>query len=434
MQRTWGRGAIVLSLLAVAGISAAADWPQWRGPKRDAVCTETGLLEKWPAGGPPLLWKMKGIGMGYSAVAIVGDRLYTMGDLPIPGRRDSRGRQAKRQCILAIDLKTQKPVWTAEVGSGHRDGPRCTPTVDGALTYAIGTSGDIVCVETATGKRVWAKNFGRDFGGKMSTMWRFSESPLVDGDKVICTPGADAAQVVALNKKAGETVWKCAVPDLGRRGRPGAAYASAMVADVDGLRTYVQLVGKGLIGVRASDGKLLWSYNRIANSTANIPTPIVRGNHVFCTTSYGTGAVLLELSRKGDGVDAREVYFLPPNVFENIHGGVVLVGDHLYSMKGHKYNHEPICIEFLTGKVVWKSKSFGRLSCATLYADGHLYYRYEGGTMALVEATPEGYRPKSTWKPQSGGRGPTWAHPVICDGRLYLRHGDELACYDVKAK
>ena len=421
------RAACVATLLCSLAHAGAADWPQWRGPKRDGICQETGLLKQWPTGGPRRLWKIDNVGMGYSTVSIAGGKLFTMGD--------RGGRRSGAQFVLAYDLATHQERWAAKVGRTHGGGgPRCAPTVDGDLLYTVGPHGNVTCLETATGKLRWQKNLERDFGGRMSTMWKFSESPLVDGEKLLCTPGAARAKVVALNKRTGETIWRCAVPDLGPQGRTGAAYASIVVAEPDGVRQYVQLVGKGLIGVRATDGKLLWSYNRIANRTANIPTAIVRDNHVFCTTSYGTGAVLLKLSRQGDGVKAEEVYFLSPRVFENIHGGMVLVGDYLYGAKGHKYNHEPICIEFLTGKIVWKAKPLGRLSCATLYADGHLYLRYENGVMALVEATPKGYHLKSRWEPRLGGRGPTWAHPVIHDGKLYLRHGSVLACYDVRER
>ena len=421
------RAACVATLFCSLAHAGAADWPQWRGPKRDGVCQETGLLKQWPTGGPRRLWKIDNVGMGYSTVSIAGGKLFTMGD--------RGGRRSGAQFVLAYDLATHQERWAAKVGRTHGGGgPRCAPTVDGDLLYTVGPHGNVTCLETATGKLRWQKNLERDFGGRMSTMWKFSESPLVDGEKLLCTPGSARAKVAALNKTTGETIWTCAVPDLGPQGRTGAAYASIVVAEADGVRQYVQLVGKGLIGVRAADGKLLWSYNRIANRTANIPTAIVRDNHVFCTTSYGTGAVLLKLSRQGDGVKAEEVYFLSPRVFENIHGGMVLVGDYLYGAKGHKYNHEPICIEFLTGKIVWKAKPLGRLSCATLYADGHLYLRYENGVMALVEATPKGYHLKSRWEPRLGGRGPTWAHPVIHDGKLYLRHGSVLACYDVRER
>ena len=420
--------AIVLAAAIVASASAA-DWPQWRGPKRDGLCTETGLLKEWPEDGPKLLWKITGIGRGYATVAITGGKIFTMGDRRVVQRQEA-------QFAIALDLKTRKELWATRVGEPHRGGgPRCTPTVDGDLLYTVGPHGNITCLEAATGKIRWQRSFVKDFGGKMSTMWKFSESPLVDGDNLVCTPGAQDAMLAALGKKTGETIWKCAVPELGQRGRPGAAYSSIIVSEACGVRQYVQLVGKGLVGVRAKDGKLLWSYNRIANSTANCPTPVVRGDHVFCTTSYNTGAVLLKLSPDGDGVKAEEVYFLRPSVFQNIHGGGVLVGDHIYSAKGHKNNHEPICIEFLTGKIVWKApEALGKLSATTLYADGHLYHRYEDGAMALVKATPDGYRLKSTWKPQSRGRGPAWAHPVIHGGKLYLRHADVLACYDIKAR
>jgi outer membrane protein assembly factor BamB len=419
---------LVATAAAPPALAAGGDWHQWRGPKRDGLCTETGLHKQWPEGGPKLLWKMTGVGTGYSSLSIADGRFFTMGD---------RGpRRAAAQFVMAYDLKTRKELWATRAGRPHRGGepgPRCTPTVDGNLLYTVGPHGTVTCLESATGKVRWQKNFVSDFGGKMSTMWKFSESPLVDGEKLVCTPGGREATIVALDKKTGETIWKCAVPDLGRRGRYGAAYSSIVVAETDGIRQYVQLLGNGLVGVAAKDGRFLWGYNRIANRVANVPTPVVRGNYVFCTTSYGTGAVLLKLTRQGDGVKAREVYFLRPNVFENIHGGVVLVGDHIYAAKGHKYSHEPICIEFLTGKVVWKApQALGRLSATTLYADGHLYFRYENGVMALVEATPDGYRLKSTWKPASRGRGPTWAHPVIHDGKLYLRHADILACYDIR--
>ena len=423
---------VVAVAAATACAGGATEWPQWRGPKRDALCTDKGLLTEWPEGGPKLQWTIRGLGRGYASVAIAKLRLYTMGD-----RRPSGGSgRNEAQYALCYDLRTHKPVWATRVGSSHRSGgPRCTPTVDGDLVYTVGPHGNITCLSAASGRIRWQRNFPKDFGGKMSTMWKFSESPLIDGSRVICTPGSQRAMLAALDKRTGKPAWACAVPDLGSRGRDGAAYASAMVSEACGVRQYVQLVGKGLIGVRARDGKLLWHYNRIANSTANCPTPVVRGDYVFCTTSYSTGAVLLKLTKAGAGIEPKEVYFLGPRTFENIHGGVVLVGDYIYSAKGHKYNHEPICIEFLTGKVAWKApKALGRLSATTLYADGHLYHRYEDGVMALVEATPEAYRLKSVWKPESRSHGPTWAHPVIFSGRLFLRHDDELACYDIRAQ
>ena len=326
--------------------------------------------------------------------------------------------------------RRSKEIWAARVGPPHADGPRCTPTVDGELLYALGTDGDLVCLETATGKERWHRNLVKDFGGQMMSMWKFSESPLVDGDRLICTPGGKDAALVALNKKTGEMIWKSKLPELGPKGKDGAGYSSAVVAEFDGVRQYVQIVGRGAVGVAADTGKFLWGYNRIANEVANIPTPIVRGNYVFVTTSYHTGAALLKISRKGDGFVAEEVYYLDPNRFENHHGGVVLVGDYLYG--GHGLNRgQPVCIHLPTGEIAWKAKQPFPGSAAVLYADGHLIFRYDRGDVALVEATPQEFRLKASFKPITSD-GPAWAHPVIHDKRLYLRHGNVLACYDLR--
>jgi len=355
-------------------------------------------------------------------VSIVGGKLYTMGDRPA-GDKES-------QFVLALDLATQEEVWAARVGPPHADGPRCTPTVDGDLLYAIGTDGDLVCLETAAGKERWHKSLAKNFGGQMMSMWKFSESPLVDGDRLICTPGATDATMVAWNKKTGEVIWKARLPELGIKGKDGAGYSSAVVAEIDGVRQYVQIVGRGAVGVAADTGKFLWGYNRIANETANIPTPIVRGNYVFVTTAYNTGAALLRISRKSDGFAAEEVYHLDPSSFENHHGGVVLVGDYLYG--GHGQNRgQPTCIHLPTGEIAWKAKQPFPGSAAVLYADGHLIFRYDRGNVVLVEASPQEFRVKASFKPITSD-GPAWSYPVIHDKKLYLRHSNVLACYDLR--
>lgn len=417
---------VISTVVAVtmAAAASAAEWPQWRGPKRDGLCTETGLPKQWPEGGPRELWKLTGIGTGYSAVAIARNRFYTMGDRRTP---DGKG-----QFVIAFDLRTRKELWATLVGRPHRDGPRCTPTVDGTRLYAIGTHGDLVCCNAADGKVVWKKSFTGDFGGKMMSVWKFSESPLVDGDQLVCTPGGPDATLVALNKATGETVWKCAVPKLGDRGKDGAGYSSIVAADIDGVRQYIQLLGRGAVGVKADNGAFLWGYNRVANGIANVPTPVVKGSHVFVSTAYGTGSALLEIVRDGERWTAKEAYWLDGDTFQNHHGGLVLVGDHLYGGHGHNAG-APVCIEFLTGKVAWKAESVGTGSAAVLYADGHLIFRYQKREVALVEATPTAFKLKGSFVSQTRGRGNSWAHPVIHDRRLYLRHGDELACYDVKA-
>jgi outer membrane protein assembly factor BamB len=410
---------------ALAGGGFAADWPGWRGANRDAHSSETGLLGEWPASGPPLAWRAKGLGAGLSSVAVVGDRIYTMGD------------KGGAQHVLALSRADGTVQWTAKVGPPHDDeygGPRGTPTVDGELLYAIGTDGDLVCLETATGKERWRKSLVRDFGGSMMSGWKFSESPLVDGDRVVFTPGGTDATMVAVDKRTGQTLWKAAIPNLGSQGRDGAGYSSIVVSSGAGTRQYVQLLGRGLVGVRASDGKYLWGYNRVANRVANISTPIVRANFVFASTGYQTGAALLELYKDGEGVSAREIYFLEPSTFQNHHGGIVLAGNHLYAGHGHKLGL-PICIDFISGKVAWGGniRNAGQSSAAVLYADGRLYYRYQNGTVLLVEATPEGYREKGTFTIPEVTR-PSWPHLALADGRLYVREQDALYAYDVRKR
>jgi outer membrane protein assembly factor BamB len=360
-------------------------------------------------------------------MAIVDGKLYTMGDLP------AQGSGAKSQCLIAYDLATRERLWRAEVGPPHSDGgPRCTPTIHDGWAYVLGTDGDLICVDAATGQIAWRKNLVRDFGGK-NPGWRYSESPLVDGDKLVCTPGGRDAVMVALNKKTGELIWKCSMPDIGRKGMDQAGYSSIIPAEAAGVRQYVQLTNKGLIGVSAKDGKFLWGYNKIANGTANIPTPVVHGEYVFCSTAYGAGAALLKLVSKDNGINAEEVYFLNANIFQNHHGGFVRVGDYVYGGHGHGEG-KPTCIEAKTGKIMWQQEQPGGGSAGVLYADGHLYFRYQNNVMALIETNPQRYNLKGTFKlpRRPGMSGEGWPHPVISDGKLYIRHADVLLCYDVK--
>lgn len=412
--------------LSYSSTAEAADWPQWRGPNRDGICTETGLLESWPEGGPKLLWEIEGLGLGYSSMTIVKGRLYTMGDIPIESETV--------QCVLAYDISTYERLWTAKVGPQHEDGgPRCTPTVDDGLIYAIGTSGDLVCVGADNGKVLWNKNLEKDFGGK-NPNWKYSESPLIDGDRLICTPGGRDAVMVALNKKTGELIWECSMPDIGPNGKDEAGYSSIVITEAGDLRQYVQMTNRGLIGVAAEDGRFLWGYNRIANRVANIPTPVIYGDYVFCATGYSAGSALLKLTASDNGVNAQEVYFLDAKTFQNHHGGFVRVGDYIYS--GHDHNKgRPICIEIKTGKVMWQEEQPGAGTGSVLYADGNLYFRYEDDILALIEANPQKYNLKSTFRlpKRETMSNPGWPHPVISDGKLYVRHSDVLFVYDIKA-
>jgi outer membrane protein assembly factor BamB len=416
--------AIASSVAVLADVPAqAGDWPGWRGPTRDALSTESGLLQEWPSSGPPLAWKATGLGAGFSSLAVVGDRIYTIGD------RDGA------QQVLALQRTDGTLVWSTKLGDPWNDeygGGRGTPTVDGDLLYAIGTGGNLVCLETATGKERWRKSLPRDFGGTMMSSWKWSESPLVDGNLVIFTPGARDAALVAVDKKTGETAWKTAIPDLGSKGADGAGYSSIVISNAAGVKQYVQLLGRGLVGVRASDGKFLWGYNRVANEVANISTPVVRANFVFASTGYGTGAALVELSRQGDAVAAKELYFLPAGTFQNHHGGFVLVGNYLYSGHGQSKGF-PICLDLITGKVAWGGdiRNAGTGSAAVLYADGRLYFRYQNGVVMLIEASPVSYHEKGSFTIPDVKK-PSWSHLVVSEGRLYVREQDTLYCYDVR--
>jgi outer membrane protein assembly factor BamB len=418
---------LLISIIITEAV-IAAEWPQWRGPKQDAVCTETGLLKSWPQGGPELLWEVTGLGAGYSTVSISNGKLFTMGDLKVDNQ--------DAQCVIAVDMETHKKLWTTKIGPIHKDergGPRCTPTIDDGLVYVIGTSGDLVCLNADKGEIIWNKNLVKEFDGK-SPNWKYCESPLVDGDKVLCSSGNSKAIIIAFNKKTGDVIWKCAMPDIGDIGKEDAGYSSIVISNGGGMKQYLKMVGKGLISVSA-DGKFLWGYNKIANRAATIPVPIADGDYVFCASGYDTGAALLKLSPDNGTVKMEEVYFLEGRKFQSHHGCMVKVGDYIYG--GHGQNQgKPTCIEMKTGKIMWQENQPGEGSAGVLYADGNIYFRYENNLMVLVEANPEKFIIKSTFTPpkRPGATGQAWAHPVIVDGRLYLRYADILMVYNVKAK
>jgi outer membrane protein assembly factor BamB len=414
---------LAVTVATGAGLAAAAedlgDWPQWRGPKRDGHSPAVGLLPSWPPGGPELAWKATGLGGGYSSVSLGGGRIYTM------GHRDGQ------QYLLALDGEHGQELWRLAVGRHGNEGPNCTPTFDGQRVYALGTEGDLVCCEARSGRELWRKSFARDFGGQMMSGWGYSESPLVDGEKLVVTPGGREAALVALDRRTGRELWRTRLPELGEKGGDGAGYSSIVVSTAGGQRQYVQLLGRGVVGVSATDGRFLWGYNGVANDTANIPTPIVKDDYVFCSTGYGAGSALLEIVRRGNRWEAVEKYFLPGVELQNHHGGMVLVGDYLYGGHGHN-NGFPICVERATGKIAWrKNRGPGTGSAAVTYADGNLYFRYENGLVALIAATPTGYQQRGTLE-IAGANQPSWPHPAIADGKLYLRDQDKLFVYRLK--
>lgn len=394
------------------------NWPRWRGPNNDGISQEKGLLAKWPAEGPPLLWKASGLGAGYSSVSVADGKILTMGG-------------GDGTSLTCRDAKDGAEIWTTKIGGGGD--PNCTPTVDGDLVFGVSKDGDLACCKTADGELVWSKNFGRDFDGKMESGWGFSESPLVDGDLLICTPGGQDAMLAALDKRTGEVVWTTKMPqEAGRKGNDGAGYSSIVIGNCAGVKQYITLVGRGVIGVDAKSGELLWGYNQVANGTANIPTPIVKGDFVFCSSGYGDGGTaLLRISKQGKGLSAEEVYFRDASTLQNHHGGMILIGDYVYMGNGHNQGF-PVCIELKTGKAKWgPERGPGAESAAIAYADGNLYFRYQDGTMALIEATPKAYKLKGKFK-LATHNGQSWPHPVIAGGKLYLRDQNDLLCYDLR--
>lgn len=397
-----------------AGLAADGDWPQWRGPHRDGRSRETGLLEHWPDGGPPLLWKARGLGDGYSNIAAVGVRIFTMGD------RDGTCQ------VVALGRSDGKELWSAKVGRsgepGGFEGPRSTPTVDGDLLFALGQYGDLVCLKAASGEEVWRTSLTGDLDGKRPG-WGFTESVLVDGDALICTPGGAKGTLAALEKKSGRLIWRSAGI------RDGAQYASAIVVEHEDARQYVQLTMKTVFGVDAATGKTLWQASW-PGRTAVVPTPVFGQGCVYVTSGYGVGCNLFPVGR---GKRVEGLYRgSTRKVMKNHHGGVILVDGHVY---GYSDGGGWICQELRSGRLAWREK--GRLGKGSIaYAGGRLCLRAEGGrgTVVLIEASPQGYRERGRFDPPDRTRKNSWTHPVIAGGKLYLRDQDTLLCYDVKAR
>jgi len=402
---TCGAVLFLFSFVFEAFGQGGGDWPQWRGPNRDGISKETGLLKQWPAGGPPLAWKATGAGGGYSSFSIANGRLYTM------------GLRGDREYIIAFNVADGKEVWATPHGSAFRndrgDGPRGTPTVDGERLYALGGSGDLSCLDTKTGRSIWTMNVLSKFGGS-NTRWGISESPLVIGEKVLVNAGGPGASIVALKKTDGSLIWKSQSDEAG--------YSSAIPVEVGGVTQVVFFTGIRALGLDLRDGRLLWEYARPSNDVANVATPVARLNRVFISSDYGTGGGLVEI--KADG-KAQEVYFTKD--MRNHHSSTVLVGDHLYGFSSSILT----VMRFDTGEIAWRDRSVGK--GALTYADGHLYCFSENGVVGLVEVNPTAYHEKGRFQIQQGSL-PTWTHPVVAGGRLYLRDQDTIYAYDVKEK
>jgi len=419
-RRIW-QAMAASALVAIGNVSALgaatqnAGWPQFDGPRRDNISTETGLSKQWPEGGPPLLWQAKDIVRGWSSVAIADGVIYTTGKL------------GKELVITALDL-SGKRLWQAKNGLATTKSPagaRATPTIVDGKLYHMNGNGEIACLDAKTGKPLWAVKLLERFGGA-NIMWAFSESLLVDGDKLICCPGGKKVSMAALNKDTGETVWTCTGAD------EVPAYTSPIVFTHKGLRQIVTTLASSAVGVAAETGKLLWKYPHKVAGGANCATPIHDNGRVFLFGNWGRGATMLKLNVEGDTCTVTEGWRTKD--LDNLLGGLVLVDGYLYGQAdgNHKKRHWA-CLEASTGKTMYAAKGMLRMSGSVTYADGMLYLLGDFRKVALVPATPKAFEVVSQFELPKQGRGSTWAHPVVCGGRLYIRHGQFLYAYDVRA-
>ncbi len=405
---------VVCALLSEVVLSE--DWPSWRGPNRDDISTETGLLKKWPEGGPEKLWTSKDAGLGYSGVSIVGGVLFSMG---AEGTTDEAN-----EFVIAINAASGEKIWQTNVGkyldNGWGGGPRSTPTISGDLLVAIGGKGDVVCLSVKDGAEKWRTSL-TGLGGTIPS-WGYCESALIDGDRVLVTPGGENGTIACFNLQTGEKIWQSSEM------KQPANYSSIIAVDHFGKRQYIQLTGQKVFGLN-SDGKLLWQHDFPGN-TAVVSTPIYKDGQVYVTASYGAGCLLLNITANNV---AEKIY--DNKLMKNHHGGVLLSGDFIY---GHSDDHGIICQNFNTGELVWSDKKKNGSKGAVAFADGMLYCLSEdSGECYLVEATETEYKEGSRFRmePQTTQRNPqgrVWTHPVISNGRLYLRDQDVICCYKIK--
>jgi outer membrane protein assembly factor BamB len=452
---------LAAGFMAGGAVVHADDWPQFRGPHRDNLSKEIGLLKEWPQGGPKLLGTYKNAGLGFSGFAAIGDILYTMG---------ARGETGKEQeYVIALDCKDPQKItelWATPIGpiftfppgnTSNRwgDGPRATPTVDGDNIYALGGLGELVCVKRASGTIVWRKNLVKDLGGQIMVYsedltgpmgWGYCESPLVDGDQLICCPGGPGGWMVALNKTDGALKWR--TKDI----QDQATDSSVMVAAIGGIRQYINSTYKDgagkVVGVDAKSGKVLWAFSRTySNSYAICSMPVVKDNFVYVTSGYGAGCNLLEVTEAGGKFSVKDIYKAPAkNLMKNEHGGVLLVSGCIY---GYSDGKGWVCQDFVTGKELWSDRNVqdrlegkGSLTCA----DGHLYLLSDQGEACLLMASKDKWDEKGRFKlpalseSRPGGKHArpshqsigVWTYPAIANGRLYLRDQELIYCYAVR--
>jgi outer membrane protein assembly factor BamB len=443
----------VAVVLAVAGAAAADDWPQWRGPDRSNRSKEKGLLQQWPKDGPKLLWKKNTAGLGFSGFAVVGDVAYTMGARSVKG--------VEEEYAIAYSVKDGSELWATKLGpiftfkgNGWGDGPRATPTVDGDFVYCLGGQGELVCLNAKSkGAVVWRKNLIKDFKGQIMvysqnvtgpTGWGYCESPLIDGDQLVCCPGGPDGWMIALDKKTGNVLWR--TKDL----KDEATDSSIVVAEIGGVRQYINSTfkgnpdGGGVAGIDTKTGKVLWFWqNKKYNVYAVCPTPVVDKDLVYVTAGYDIGCNCLKVSVNGGKFAAEDTYTAAKQVItmKNEHGGVLLLDGYIYgSSDGGGWT----CQELKTGKKAWSDRNSLEGKGSLTYADGRLYLVSDQGEIVLLEPSPKGWSEKGRFSlpelSKTREDRPThqyigvWTHPVVANGRLYLRDQEFIYCYDVAAK
>ena len=406
---------LILSV-ATAHVSAA-DWPQFHGPNRDNKSTGKGLLKTWPEGRPSRTWEVSRIGDGYSTVAIVGKRIYTAGAID-------------DDCVITALEMDGKEVWTRTNGKAWKKsypGTRSTPTITDGLLYHLSGIGNLICIEADSGDVVWTVNTLENFGGR-NTIWGLAESPLVIGDKVICTPGGENVSMVALDRKTGKVAWK----RTGTGDKPG--YASPSLIEYEGLKQIVTPMSELIVGVRALDGKLLWQFPHKVYTDQNIATPLFHEGFLIISGCVRKGTTSLQLRVSGDECSVAEHWH--NGTLDNKQGDIVLVDGKLYGYAESQNRSEPwMCIDFKSGATIFqdspvKSSYKYKDGCLT-YAEGMFYLFSDNGNMALAKPTDTGFEVTGRLRIEEPGTRPTWAHPVVYGGRLYLRYGDKLGVYNV---
>ena len=389
---------------------AETSWPQFHGPLRDNMSRETGLLKEWPAGGPKLLWRFSGCGKGYATVSIAEGLAFTSGDF------------GDEEYVLAVDLngKFKWKTLNGKAWKGPQAGSRTTPTYSDGMVYQLNAYGVLSAFEAATGKPVWSVNVAERFDSRVRN-WGYAENLAIEDNLLLCTPGGSKGRVVALDKKTGTTIWaNTEIQDF-------AAYGSPVIVSHGGARMFINFLHETVAGVEVRTGKLLWSHPHASTCDQNVTSPLYLDGNVFVTSGHRGGGRRFKLDAATGKTE--ELWF--DKNFDNCHGGVIYVDGHLYFCGCRLYNKGLICVDFATGQKCYRAEEIGKVSVT--YADGHLYCFGNDGEMMLVKISPQAAQIVSRFTIPRNDNVHTLAHPVICDGKLYLRHLDDLLVYDIRA-